>query len=180
MAGRILSGDAEAEEELALWFLPRLEAFASSRGCDFEDARDIAQETLIAAIRALRDGKVRAPDALAGFLYGTARNLVAGGIRGKARRRTVSMPEGFDPAAIPQDADREERYRVASQAIDALEAGDRAILTMVMVEGMKPGAIAERLGLTSEVVRQRKSRALKRAMELVTICRRTPLTGDGT
>jgi DNA-directed RNA polymerase specialized sigma24 family protein len=33
---------------------------------------------------------------------------------------------------------------------------------MTLVDGLKPGEIAETLRLTSEVVRQRKSRALKK------------------
>ena len=47
-------------------------------------------------------------------------------------------------------------------ALVEIESNDRAILLMTLVEGLKPGIIARRLGVSSEVVRTRKSRAIKR------------------
>ena len=41
---------------------------------------------------------------------------------------------------------------------------DRQILLLTLVDGMKPGEIAEQMGLTAEVVRARKSRAQKRVV----------------
>jgi len=38
---------------------------------------------------------------------------------------------------------------------------------MTLVEGRKPGEIAAALGLTAEVVRMRKSRAVKKVADLV-------------
>ena len=52
-------------------------------------------------------------------------------------------------------------------AISSLEPVDRTIQKMTLVDGHKPGVIAERLGLSSDVVRQRKLRAIRRVTELV-------------
>jgi len=38
---------------------------------------------------------------------------------------------------------------------------------MTLVDGLKPGEIAARTGLTSEVVRKRKSRASKKLQEVI-------------
>jgi len=38
---------------------------------------------------------------------------------------------------------------------------------MTLVDSLKPGVIAERLGLNPDVVRQRKLRATRRVMEIV-------------
>ena len=53
------------------------------------------------------------------------------------------------------------------RALGILDPTDRRILLMTLVEGLKPGEIGVRLGLTSEVVRARKSRALKKTIDRV-------------
>ena len=53
------------------------------------------------------------------------------------------------------------------RALAVLDSTDRKILLLTLIEGLKPGEIGARLGLTSEVVRTRKSRALKKAAERV-------------
>jgi RNA polymerase sigma factor (sigma-70 family) len=44
---------------------------------------------------------------------------------------------------------------------------DQQVLFLSLAEGLKPGEIAARLGLSAEVVRQQKSRALKRLKEML-------------
>ena len=61
----------------------------------------------------------------------------------------------------------EEQRRIAQQAIASLNDVDRSILQMTLVDDLKPGVIAERLGLNPDVVRQRKLRATRRVMEIV-------------
>jgi DNA-directed RNA polymerase specialized sigma24 family protein len=41
------------------------------------------------------------------------------------------------------------------------------VLTLTLVEDLKPGEIAAQVGLSAEAVRMRKSRALRRVTELV-------------
>ena len=52
-------------------------------------------------------------------------------------------------------------------AIASLEQVDKTILEMTLVEGLKPGVIAQRLGLKSDMVRQRKLRATRRVIDFV-------------
>jgi len=48
------------------------------------------------------------------------------------------------------------------------------------VEGMKPGRIAERLQLSSDVVRQRKVRATRRVMDFVARQSQNPASSYST
>jgi RNA polymerase sigma factor (sigma-70 family) len=50
---------------------------------------------------------------------------------------------------------------LAVRALELLNGRDRQILWMSLVEGLKPGEIAARLGVSSTLVRQRKCRALR-------------------
>ena len=52
-------------------------------------------------------------------------------------------------------------------AISSLDAIDKQILQMTLVDGLKPGVIAQRLSLNPDVVRQRKLRATRRVIEFV-------------
>ena len=51
-----------------------------------------------------------------------------------------------------------------TRGLAQISPSDREILDLVLVEGLKPGEIAVRMGLAPEVVRTRKSRALKRIL----------------
>ena len=56
---------------------------------------------------------------------------------------------------------------MAISAIATLDPIDRSILHLTLVEGLKPGVIATRMGMSSDVVRQRKVRATRKLMEFV-------------
>jgi RNA polymerase sigma-70 factor (ECF subfamily) len=51
------------------------------------------------------------------------------------------------------------------EELKQLDPTDRRILLLTLVEGLKPAEIADRLGLSAEVVRARKSRAVKKIVE---------------
>jgi RNA polymerase sigma-70 factor (ECF subfamily) len=165
---RIATGEPAAEAELAERFGRRLQVMMAVRTRDREAARDLAQESLIAVLAALRKGQLREPERLAAFVHGTARNVLNNYFR-QRQRQPVSVE--LTPEAawfVPEDeVESGERARALRGGLAQLEANDRAVLVMTLVENLKPGDIAQRLGLTAEVVRARKSRALKRLTEHV-------------
>jgi DNA-directed RNA polymerase specialized sigma24 family protein len=55
----------------------------------------------------------------------------------------------------------QDRQSMARDAMGLLDEQDRKILLLSLAEGLKPGEIAARLGLSPIVVRQRKCRALR-------------------
>ena len=88
------------------------------------------------------------------------------------KRRNLKHPESplddeATAVAAPQstDADGPERRRLVARALSTLSQTDRQVLLLTLVEGLKPGEIAQKLGLTADVARTRKSRAVKRILE---------------
>jgi RNA polymerase sigma-70 factor (ECF subfamily) len=164
LAAGVREGGASVEEELVTLFEPRVLRMMLARTRDREVARDLAQETLIAVVLALRNGQLREAERLAAFVHGIARNIVNNFFRTRGPRTEPIAPEHAvaDPGEALESA---ERIRKVRAALAGLEPIDRRILLCTLVEGMKPGEIARRLGLGSELVRSRKSRAIKRVVE---------------
>jgi RNA polymerase sigma factor (sigma-70 family) len=176
LVARLHAGDADAENELARLFTGRLQMVFAARVRDREMARDLAQEALMACIGAIRAGQLRDAERLGAFVYGVARNL-ANNYHRKRRGAPVEVP--LDPegsfAGGPDDRAEEEEKRVlAERALAVLAADERQVLVMTLVDGLKPGDIASRLALSSDVVRTRKSRALKKVIAEVQRLSQTP------
>jgi RNA polymerase sigma-70 factor (ECF subfamily) len=178
LVDRIRSGDGKAEEELVRYFSPRVFAMLMARTRDREAARDLLQDVLIAVLRAVRDGALRDTERLVPFVHGTARNLVNNYFRDKIREPKTEELTDDCAGVMRQDLlEADERERMVRRALEMMDEVDRRIVLMTMVEGFKPGDIASQLGLSSEVVRQRKSRAIKKIAEFVRGLSRSPL-GD--
>jgi RNA polymerase sigma factor (sigma-70 family) len=174
IATGIRAGDRQAEEDLVRIFEGRIQLMLAVRTRDEDGARDLTQEVLMNVITAIRDGQLRQPESLAAFVYGIARNLLAGHLRSR-RVPELSLDEELPIAAPSFDFERSERTAIVRKALGSLNRGDRGILLLSLVEGMKPGEIAERIGVSPEVIRTRKSRALRRVMDLVNRLTRKPM-----
>ena len=175
LVDRIRSGDGTAEEELVRYFSPRVFAMLVARTRDRETARDLLQDVLIAVLRSVRDGALRDAERLVPFVHGTARNLVNNYFRDKVREpKTEELSDDCAQIVRHDQLEAEERERMVRMALATVDETDRKIVLMTMVEGRKPGDIASQLGLSSEVVRQRKSRAIKKIAEFVRGLSRSP------
>ena len=164
LADRVRGGDKEAEEELVRRFYKRVLLMARVRLGDQQAALDIAQETMIGVLEALRLGRVNNHLHLSAYVLGTARNLVNNHIRTRAR---ASAEQTFlDREVVRDDPERltaeRERFELVERALRELSQDDQEILRMTLVEGLNPREIADRTGLSRDVVRKRKSRAAKR------------------
>jgi RNA polymerase sigma-70 factor (ECF subfamily) len=165
---RIRLGERPAEDELVKLYYPRVYAIALTRTSNREVARDVAQEVLLSVLCSLRDGKLRVSAALPGYVCAITRHRIADEFRG-SRAEELSNP-GVEKAlaeeSTPETAfEKAERLGLALAAIEHLSFADQKILRLTLVEGLTPAEIAARLGLSSEVVRKRKSRAVRRARE---------------
>ena len=166
LAERILTGDRAAEDNLLRHFTPRIYALLCARTRDREASRDLLHDTLLALIGALRNGQLREPEKLTAFILGIARNTAHSFIRSGLRRR--EEPLEVEPVLPASDSTEEnERQRHLEQALAGLDPTDREILRLTLVEGFKPGVIAKALGMSSDVVRQRKTRATRKMAEYV-------------
>ena len=165
---RIGKGDPSAEEEFVRLFRDRVFVMALARTRDREAAHELAQDVMMAVVQALRNGQVRESQRLAAFVHGTARNLVNNHLRARGQQpKEDHLPPDLAAADPAESLETAEQVRLVRRALERLDATDRKILLMVLVEGWKLGEIAARLGLTPEAVRQRKSRAVRKVTELV-------------
>jgi len=167
LADRVRRGDSAAEEELSRYFYPRILAMSMVRLRDPEAAREIAQDALLAVVVALREGKVREPEKLPGFVSGTARNLVNNHFRGlRDQPKTVELdPETPSRQNLEIEAELAEQRQRVRTAIESIAPRDRTILLLTLVDGMNPREIASRVGLSLENVRTRKMRAIRQVTD---------------
>jgi RNA polymerase sigma-70 factor (ECF subfamily) len=155
-------------------FRDRVWAMLLSRVGNRDTARDLLQEVLVSAWRALAEGRLRDPEKLGAFVYGIARNVI------NNRRRTaaagpveVPLTPELELAVQPPDFEDRERRRLVREAMALLEPSDRRVLLLTLVDNLRPREIARRLGVSSDVARTRKTRALKRFVERVRELSRT-------
>ena len=168
LAERIRGREGSAEEELVSLFKERILFLAIARTRDPEMARDVTQDVLIAVLHALRSGQLREPERLAGFVYGTARNIINNHLRGRAQLSRDDPIEAAANLADPANiSERSERALLVRHALAALDPLDRKILVLSIGAGLTSSEVGARVGLNSDAVRARKSRALKKTIERV-------------
>jgi RNA polymerase sigma factor (sigma-70 family) len=164
----IAAGDRAAENDFVQRYQRPVRAMLIARSRDPDLAADLQQEVLIGAICALRRGQLLDPSKLTAYVLSIARNVLNNHFRSQSTREEVELPDDLpDLSRSAERAEDEEREGRALQAISRLEIVDRTILQLTLVDGLKPGAIAARLRLSSDVVRQRKVRATRRVIEFV-------------
>jgi len=163
---RVVRGEAAAEEQIVELFQRRIYVMMLARTREGETARDLAQETLMAVLTAVRAGRVREPERLGAFVLGTARNIASNYLRARwlSPAEVPITPEvaSIDPH---RDIEAADRVAVVRRALASFDPIDRAILSLTLFEGLKPGEIAPKVGLSPEAVRTRKSRAVQRVVE---------------
>lgn len=170
---RIQRGDPEAEEDFVRLYSGRVRGMVAARVYDREAVLEIVDDVLMAVLQAIRRQALRDAHRLSAFVYATARNLINNHIRSRLRTPPTSAIEsdltGPDPV---ESLERRDRMRKLARILAGLDGRDRTILSLALVGGLGAAEIATRLGMTTEQVRQRKSRAVKR----VTLRLRRPST----
>ena len=163
---RVRDGDVAAEARIAELFTPAIRAMARARSRGASDPQDVCQDVLVAVITALRRGQLRDVERLGPFVAGVARNIINAELRSRLRHGTEPLTEAAAPVAdLRQEIARRDRTRMLRAALEDVSVSDRQILLLTLVQGLKPGEVADRLALDPQVVRARKSRALRRLTE---------------
>jgi RNA polymerase sigma factor (sigma-70 family) len=169
LVAAIVGGDREAERAFVERYLGPVRALLVARSRNPDLAADLVQDVMIEAICALRRDQLREPGKLSSFVIAIARNVLNSHFRGEVRRpASLELPDNLP--ALPSNDHRvedEEREALALRAIASLEPLDKSILQLTLMDGLKPGVIAERLRLSPDVVRQRKLRATRKVIEFV-------------
>jgi RNA polymerase sigma-70 factor (ECF subfamily) len=166
------AGNRQALSELLLQHQQRVFGFGMKMCGDPEDARDVAQETMLSMVRSLPT--FRGESSVSTWLYTVARSFCI-----KKRRRTKGAPthhESLDQTAQEQSAaptpeqtllGREAREAV-SNALDQLEPDAREVVILRDIEGLTAPEVAEITGLSVAAVKSRLHRARQALREHLT------------
>ncbi len=158
-------GDRAALTALLERHQQRVFGFGVKMCGDSEDAKDVAQDTLLTMARTMKD--FRGEASLSTWLYTVARSFCI-----KKRRRTKGAPafhEPLDrvhhdisgePSSTPEQAllGREARETVAA-ALDELEPEAREVVVLRDIEGLTAAEVAEVTGVSVAAVKSRLHRA---------------------
>src|SRR5512138_39834 len=162
-------GDRDAMEQLLERHQGRVFRFGMRMCRVEEDAKEVLQETLMAAARTLPE--FRGASSVSTWLYTIARSFCI-----KQRRRSKFAPDALesldggeparavvqveDPARRPDELLDGRRLQAAlEEAIGALEPKYREVLVLRDVEGLSANEVADVLGLSVEAVKSRLHRA---------------------
>jgi RNA polymerase sigma-70 factor (ECF subfamily) len=163
LIARWIRGDAKAAEELYRAYYDRVRRFALTLGRREVDAEEIAHEAMAAGLEGLRAGK--RPDRFTLWILGIAKHLAS-------RTEPVEM-EGEVDVADPQRrsegtmAVRREMSSLLAETLQGLSENDREILDLESRERLSRKEMAERLGVSLDVVHARCQRAYARVRELL-------------
>jgi RNA polymerase sigma-70 factor (ECF subfamily) len=174
---RARTGDRPALEELIGRHQRRVYRFGLKMCRDPEDAKDVLQETLLAAARTVKD--FRGASSVSTWLYTIARSFCI-----KKRRRSKFAPEQeesldtrepglearqvADPSRAPDDELAGRQVEAAlERAISGLDPMYREVLVLRDVEGLTAPEVAEVMGLSVEAVKSRLHRARVAVREAV-------------
>ena len=158
-------GNSKALEELLAGHEKQIYRFGLRMCGNEEAARDVLQETLLAAFRNLR--QFRGDAALSTWLYGIARSICA-----RNRRRCAGEPLSMEPLeektarlvettdALPDAiAHARELGEILQVAIQSLSADHREVVILRDVEGLSAEEAAAVVGVEVGALRSRLHRA---------------------
>jgi len=114
------------------------------------DAEDLTQETFLAAVGELREGRrVNAPIP---WIYGIARHKLLDHYRRQERAERPSSDLDVAPGDAELDTGRGEAAESAIAALAAVAASQRAALVLHYLDGFSASEIANALGKSVEAV----------------------------
>lgn len=169
---RIIAGDRQAEEELVHRYSRCVRMIIKTRVRNSADVEDLVQETFVTVLVKIRNGEVRKPEKLSGFILGIARYKSLEHIRPPAQKnkhieidQVTSLihpdPNPFDHLSQKEEAE------LVQQVIDKLsEERDQQILLRFNIAGEEKKQFCYEWGLTEAHFNRVKSRALKRFKKL--------------
>jgi RNA polymerase sigma-70 factor (ECF subfamily) len=163
----IRAGDRAALDRLLTRHQAAIYRFGAKMCRDEEDAKDVLQDTMMAAVRSIPE--FRGTSALSTWLYAIARSFCI-----KKRRTSKFAPDRLE--SLEAQADQAEEVadarrtpeddaagRQIQQALDAAIAGldpmYREVIVLRDVEGLSAPEVAEVMGLSVEAVKSRLHRA---------------------
>lgn len=141
----------------------KLKRFFVRRLRNSDDASDAVQETFLRLMTTTPRDELRNPHA---YLFQVAKS-VANGITARLLRESALFADGVDETAVADDAPSPETIVAARQqlailvrAISCLPPKCRVVFVLSRLEGLSNGEIAEKLGISRNMVEKHIIRAL--------------------
>lgn len=174
---RVRAGDTDAFEALVLEHQNKVYSLALRMVGNEEDARDMAQEAFIRAFNSL--ASFRGESKFSVWLYRLTSNICIDFLRGRAKRRTVSLSwededgeegeleipdERFSPEARLERTELRESVR---RGLDSLSPEYREILLLREINGLSYDEISRALNLEEGTVKSRIFRGRKKLSEFL-------------
>ena len=169
---RIIAGDADAEEDLVRRYKDGIAIIIGRIVHNPSVTEDLSQDTFRITLEKIRDGDVREPERLSGFISSVARNVAIEYVR--KMRRLMNQEEIGNAEQIrdsqPDQLEqlwRKERAEMVRLVISELKVErDREVLLRYYIAEEDKERICADLGLTSLQFNSVISRALKRFKDL--------------
>lgn len=169
---RVHDGDSSAMEELYAIFAKGIRYFLL-RNLGPEDIDDKVHDCFLIVTQAIRNGELREPDRLMGYVRTVVKRQIAGSIDSavQQRRNRVEFDDTLfsvsDWRANPESSVMaRQRAEIARKVLNGVSRRDREILNRFYVMEQPQEQICSEMGLTYNQFRLLKSRAKARFGEL--------------
>lgn len=163
-----IASDPDAFERFYREHVEAVQRFVARRVDDPYLAADLTADVFVAAIESAGSYRRSRGEPIA-WLYGIARNVVAGERRRNAKQlRTAARVRGRelvdedDLAALNERIAGESAARALYEELRLLPAGERAVLELVALDGLSAGEAGRALGIGAVAARVRLHRARRR------------------
>ncbi|HKP19007.1 MAG TPA: RNA polymerase sigma factor [Gaiellaceae bacterium] len=160
-----IATDPDAFERFYRVHVDAVQRFVARRVDDPYLAADLTADVFVAAIESARSYR-RGRGEPAAWLFGIARNVVAGErrrnareLRARARFRGRELVDEGDLVALHARIDAESSGRSLYRDLADLSAGERAVLELVALDGLSVGEAGRALGIGPVAARVRLHRA---------------------
>ncbi|WP_286573434.1 RNA polymerase sigma factor [Variovorax gracilis] len=167
IAGAGAVRDIEAETALYRHLAPRVRRYGLRHLRDASAADDLMQQVMLLVLDQLRTGRLREPERVVSFIFGSCRTLVLAMHRKESRRDALLELHGESLASAEITiAPRHDHERVA-RCLDALRERERSVLVMSFYDEKPAEVVAGELGLTAgnvRVIRHRGIAQLRRCV----------------
>ena len=164
----LIRGDADAAAGLVDQYGDRLLRSAFALCGNASDAQDLAQETLLQAVKSAH--RCRGTSAIYTWLHGILLNVTHRFFR-KQKRLTYmeEVPEQSAPESVAETGlDADVTSAMVLQALDGLSYPHREVVVLRYFEEMAVSEIAVQVNVTEGTVKSRLHYALRRLREIIT------------
>jgi RNA polymerase sigma-70 factor, ECF subfamily len=150
LVARIQAGERDAEAELYRRYHGGIAVILRRTVGRSGDIEDFSQEAFRLAIEKIRQGELRDPERLSGFMCGLARNLAIGAVRRDSRREPEEEAElsSTPPRQLDNLLEREKAAMVR-RVLDEMNRRDREVLCRFYLAEEDKESICARCGLSS-------------------------------